>query len=137
MKKITVAVCLDKEDGMLFNNRRQSRDRILTADLFDTAGGKVYAQHFSGKLLKDYEGAVLCDDPITDCPDGGLAFIENVPLKDKLCFIDKIIVYRWNRLYPADVYFDVDLKAEGFKLREKTDFAGSSHEKITKGVYRR
>ena len=137
MKKITVAICLDKEAGMLFNNRRQSRDRILLSDLFDTAGGKIYAGRFSEKLLGGYEGAVFCDDPVAECPDGGVAFIENIPLKNRLEEIGEFIIYRWNRLYPADVYFDIDLKGEGFKLCEKVDFAGSSHDKITKGVYRR
>ena len=29
MKRLTVAVALDDECGMMFNNRRQSRDRVM------------------------------------------------------------------------------------------------------------
>ena len=38
-----------------------------------------------------------------------------------------IILYNWNRRYPADVKWDVDLAAEGFTQISKTDFVGHSH----------
>ena len=47
--------------------------------------------------------------------------------------MQKIILYRWNRVYPADLYFDIDLK--NWHIKESNDFAGSSHDKITEEVY--
>lgn len=35
-----VIVCIDDEFGMLFNQRRQSRDCILTEDILKTVGDK-------------------------------------------------------------------------------------------------
>ena len=49
--------------------------------------------------------------------------------------IDTLIIYRWNRLYHSDVKFDVDVKKSGYKLKSSTEFAGSSHDKITKEIY--
>jgi len=43
-----------------------------------------------------------------------------------------LILYRWNRTYPADLYFTLSL--EGWTLERREEFAGSSHEKITKEV---
>ena len=47
--------------------------------------------------------------------------------------LEQVILYRWNRDYPADVRFTLDLS--GFRLRQRVDFAGSSHEKITEEIY--
>ena len=50
---------------------------------------------------------------------------------------DEIILCKWNRHYPADKFFDTDLKALGFKKVNTEDIAGTSHEKITIETYRR
>ena len=46
-------------------------------------------------------------------------------------------MYRWNRVYPADTYFDIDLVKEGFVLRDTRELEGNSHEKITKETFTR
>ena len=33
-------VCVDDHNGMMFNHRRQSQDRILRADILELTGGK-------------------------------------------------------------------------------------------------
>jgi hypothetical protein len=45
------------------------------------------------------------------------------------------VVYRWNRRYPGDVFFDLDVSAAPWRCVETEEFVGSSHEKITKEVY--
>ena len=62
-------------------------------------------------------------------------FVENKALKDWEEQIDTIIVYRWNRVYPADTYLDIDLS--GWQLVSTGEFSGASHERITKEVYRK
>ena len=47
---------------------------------------------------------------------------------------ERIVLYRWNRAYPADVKFTMP---KGFTLKESREFAGSSHEKITREEYTR
>ena len=68
---------------------------------------------------------------------GDFCFIENVAPSAYEDKIEKIILYRWNRNYPGDLYFDIPLEEHGWKLIETDDFAGRSHEKITKEVYER
>ena len=49
--------------------------------------------------------------------------------------IESVVLYKWNRVYPADQYFTMDLS--DWKLVETAEFAGSSHEKITEESYER
>lgn len=46
-----------------------------------------------------------------------------------------LIVYRWNRTYPADLFLTLPL--EQWTLVRQEEFAGSSHQNITKEVYTR
>ena len=46
--------------------------------------------------------------------------------------IEQFIIYRWNRVYPADVSVEIGVE---WKLTETEEFPGFSHEKITKEVY--
>ena len=48
--------------------------------------------------------------------------------------IEEIIVFCWNRRYPADVFLDVDVTA--WKKVAEREFSGTSHERITERVYR-
>lgn len=128
---ITVAVCLDDEGGMTFFGRRQSRDRVLIDELCNSTDGQIYINEFSRILFKDHTDRVtVSDNPLDNCPDGGLAFIENLPLLPHIDRISRLIVYKWNRLYPYDVRIDLNLG--DFGVLSHGDFVGSSHEKITK-----
>ncbi len=49
--------------------------------------------------------------------------------------ITEIVLYRWNRDYPADLFFEVDLSK--WELEERKEFSGYSHEKITREIYSR
>ena len=64
-------------------------------------------------------------------------FAENIPSDEVLEKTNKIVIYRWNRHYPADIHWEPDLNAMGFALQEITEFPGTSHEKITREVYAR
>ena len=61
-------------------------------------------------------------------------FVENTSVAEFKEKISKLVIYKWNRDYPADFYFDIDY-ANDYKLETTLDFGGTSHEKITKEVY--
>ena len=129
---MNVAVCIDDNCGMLFNSRRQSRDRALIEDFLKTAEkGRVFIKSFSEKLFADKNVSVN-DNCLSDAEENDFCFIEDesiIPFSDK---INTLIVYKWNRVYPADFSFEMP---DGFTLAEASDFEGSSHEKITKEIY--
>ena len=133
-----IIVCLDDKGGMLFNSRRQSRDRAVVTDILESLDGeKLYINEYSKILFSAHEGAYSVVDDIFGEPLNGVRFVENVDPKPYLNKVSKITVYRWNRVYPGDLRFDADLTAEGFSLTSSRDFEGYSHEKITKEVFER
>lgn len=130
-----IAICLDDNCGMLFNNRRQSRDKLLLEDFISYANGnKILINDFSQKLFCDYENFVTVNNSFLDYADeNDVCFVENVDVSAYKNKITKLIVYKWNKAYPAD--FNLQLNLNDFRLTEAKEFEGSSHEKITREVY--
>lgn len=134
-----IIICIDDNGGMLFNSRRQSRDRTLIADIMNELGEKqIYISSFSRLLFEGYDGRYTVKD---DLPSGlgcdDVCFIEDIDIKPYVEEIDSITVYRWNRVYPRDFSFDLKILSDGFTLCSNCEFAGYSHEKITKEVFER
>lgn len=134
---MNVIVCLDDNNGRLFNHRRQSRDRAVTADICSTAAGHpLYLSPYSAPLFEETDAALhLCDHPLAEAGEGDYCFDEQEPLSPHLPRMEQLIVYRWNRDYPYDVALDTELTA--FTPVQTVEFAGYSHETITKTVYQK
>ena len=132
-----IAVCIDDKGGMLFNNRRQSRDRTQQEDLLSLCGGKpLWIAPFSEKLLSWAADRVTADgDFLQKAGPGEVCFVEDHSPREAADRVEAVVLYRWNRTYPADLLFDLDLSA--FQLTEQVEFSGSSHEKITRERYER
>ena len=127
---MTLYICLDDRNGLKFNKRRQSRDAAVLEDIRRQLTGKLLIEPFSEKLIQEAEiPYVLPPETAEDY------FAEDVPSEDILVQTEKIILYRWNRHYPADIRWNPDFSAMGFSLQETTEFPGTSHEKITREVY--
>lgn len=132
---MTIIVCLDNNDGMMFNHRRQSKDKNVISDILKTiTKPPLFINTFSQPLFKEAEDKIYVSNAfLYEAKEDDFCFIENTPtvnFKDK---ISKIIVYKWNRDYPADLFFDIEYKK--YTLSSTIDFAGTSHSKITKEVY--
>lgn len=56
---------------------------------------------------------------------------ENLSVEKYRDKIKKIILFKWNRVYPADTYFDITFQKNEWRLVSATEFEGSSHKKIT------
>ena len=61
----------------------------------------------------------------------------NTPLLPWLDRLEGLVLYRWNRRYPADAWLDVRPGPPGWTLARREEFSGHSHERITKEVYTR
>lgn len=132
-----IIVCLDDRDGMAFNHRRQSSDMVVTEDICARAGGApLYLRAYSLPLFKDRDVETVAVDDFSQAPADARCFVEDQPLSPLAEKIDILCIYRWNRHYPADLRFDLAL-ADGWQLVESADFAGHSHEIITREVYHR
>lgn len=134
---MTVAVCIDDNGGMLFNNRRVSRDEAVLRDLAKTAGDRaIRINEFSVQLFTHAGIEYLESKNFLETADkDDICFAENIGLSQNIDKIDKLIVYCWNRRYPSDFKFDADMSL--FSLAETYDLIGKSHDKITVNVYER
>lgn len=133
-----VMLCLDDKDGMLFHQRRQSQDRVLRQHMLDLCGAQgLWLDAYSARQFAEQERERLRIDErfLELAGEGDYCFVEDrqiAPVADR---IEAIILFRWNRVYPADRYFDRSWLAHGWTLRETEEFPGFSHAKITKEVY--
>ena len=140
MKKLTVAVCVDDDNGMTFLGKRQSRDRVLVENFVSDAensGKGIYISPFSKLLFADVEGVTVCNSPFSECESEGYVFVENISSSEYIDITDELVIYRWNRKYLSDFRFDTDPIKQGFAFVSSENFVGSSHDKITKEIYRR
>ena len=123
-------VCIANNNGMLFNMRRCSRDSVLIEKLLEMIGGEEIMIAPYSKELFGEEKVVEDSDFLIHAGKGDYCFVENVSLKDFAEKIEKVIICRWNRDYPADFFFDLDMA--DFHLKgTMMEFQGSSHERIT------
>lgn len=127
---------VDDSGGLLFNHRRQSQDRLLRARILAfTGNAPLWMDAYTAGLFDPPAANIrVAEDFLDQAGPGEYCLLEDrsaVPYLDK---IEKIILYHWNRAYPGDFFFDIDLN-QGWQKVSSADFAGSSHDKITEEVY--
>ncbi|MCD8016017.1 MAG: hypothetical protein LUG99_23235 [Lachnospiraceae bacterium] len=89
---------------------------------------------YSAKLFPE-DVTEVSENFLAEAREGEFCFVENMPAASYEGKVEQIILFKWNRLYPADSYFDIDLS--GWELVGSEDFIGSSHDKITMETYQR
>ena len=135
-----VMAAVDDKGGLLFNGRRQSQDKRLRERILELTRGSLlwmnsYSQRQFGEAVSDANTEI--DEAFLDkAGQGEYCFVENMALKPYLEKIEKIILFQWNRNYPADRYLDIDVSEEQWQLEAVQEFSGFSHEKITEEIYR-
>ncbi|MGN1140370.1 MAG: ribonuclease Z [Oliverpabstia sp.] len=112
-----------------------SQDKVVSKEIMDMCKNhSIYMQEYSAPLFS--HGNVCKIKIVNELPYrdliGQYVFVENPAVVEEGS-VEKIILYRWNRKYPADQYFPIDLTE--WVLSETKEFSGNSHEKITKEIY--
>lgn len=132
------ALCLDDRNGLSFNRRRLSRDRAQQENLLSLCQGRsLWLAPYSLPLFQWAADRIAVDEALLDrAGPGEICFLEDrLPPMEGPGAPEGLILYRWNRAYPADVRFLPDLSP--FALAERTEFPGTSHERITREIYLR
>ena len=134
---MNIIVCLEDNNGMMFNKRRLSQDVEVRNDIYKNLGDKsLIMNNYSFKMFQkdNSDKNIVVSEDIPADDDQNFQFIED----KKLCnFEDKIgqmIIYYWNRRYPSDLKFDIDITDGNWEVVSEEEFAGKSHEKITKKI---
>ena len=132
-----IIACIDSFGGLLFGGRRQSRDRVLIDDLMKYIGDcSLIISPFSAPLFVGRD-VKISKKPLSAARAGDYIFIEDIDVSEALSSVSEIVLYKWNKSYPRDTLLGFEPSKCGFSLCESVDFVGSSHEKITREVYRR
>ena len=129
-------LCVDDKGGLAFNHRRQSRDRVLNEHILMHCGmHRLWISPYTAKLFGADTAVRLCiaEDCLERAEEDDYCFAEVHNPAPYLNRVQQVIVYHWNRDYPADRYFT--LPETGWMKQSETEFAGSSHEKITEEVF--
>ena len=128
--------CVDGRNGMAFHNRRQSQDRLARWDILKEAGrAPLWVNAVTARQFTDGQQSRLrIDEAFLDrAGSGEFCFVEDRSVKPYETRIEQVILYRWNRAYPADLYWDLPL--DGWTLERREEFPGYSHKIITKEDY--
>ena len=136
---LKIIVCIDERFGMLFFGKRLSRDSIMLEDMKAHIGeDRLYCHPFSEKLLDAADIKYKSRENFLDkAKDDDFCFVENTHIRDYMEDVSELVIYNWNRHYPSDMQLDIIPGTFGLSLADTKEFAGSSHEKITKEIYRR
>lgn len=126
---------VDDRMGMSFNHRRVSQDKIVTEKILDITQGKtLWMNSYSSKLFGiEHQQINIDDDFLREAAEGEYCFTETEDPAFAETWAEQIILFKWNRRYPADVHFSIDLN--NWELASSEDFPGTSHDNITMEVY--
>ena len=133
-----VITCVDQKNGLAFNGRRQSRDRMVAADILrESAGRRLWMTPESRRLFPAEAEISVVPDCLDRAGAGEMCFAEGQLLGPWADRIEGMILYRWDRVYPADLHLDVVPALPAWRLVSAGAFPGFSHKNIEKEVYLR
>lgn len=133
---MNLIVCLDQRNGMLFGGRRQSMDRLLRQRMLQVVGDKkLWINSYTARQFETLPETVVVDNSfLLNAALDDYCFVENGDLEVAISKAHKVIIYRWDRIYPSDVTFPVQILNDRNKISEYK-FQGFSHKEITEEVY--
>ncbi len=76
------------------------------------------------------------EDFLAQAAPGEFCFLEDRPIRPFLDRVESMVLYHWNRRYPADLFLDLDPAALGGPCWAGRNFPAPPIKKITKEVYR-
>ena len=133
---MNIIVCIDKNGGMAFMGKRQSMDCVLREKVLGISkDSRLLMNSYSVNQFENADSIIVDDDFLNNAGQGDFCFVEDKEIIAEN--VENFYVFNWNRKYPGDLFFNVDLKAEGFKKIKKEEFQGNSHDKITLEIYSR
>ena len=132
-----VIVCVDDRMGMLFNKRRQSKDALVRKDMLELLppGEKLHVNEYTaGQFLPEEKDRLQVDADFPETVgEEEYCFVETVKLSPLKNQIREVVLYRWNRSYPGDLFLDLDLTE--YRLDSVKEFVGNSHPEMVREIY--
>lgn len=133
---MTLVICADDRNGYLFNKRRLSRDSAVCAHILTLCGEKLlWMNGYSASIFpRNAPNIRVCENFLEEVGAGEFCFVEDADISEISSRAKAVVIYRWNRSYPADTKLPETLLS-GRRLVSKSDFSGNSHLCITQEVF--
>ena len=132
--------CTDDDGGLAFNRRRLSMDRVVRERILEMSkDSRLWMNHYSYQQYEQYEAGQInvCEEFLNEAVPGDYCLTEDIHVGEFAPWVEKVILFKWNRSYPHDLDLDIDLTDPTWRLVSREDFPGNSHEKLTMEVYER
>lgn len=136
-----VIYVLDKDNGVLFNHRRQSKDAFLVENIVNKVNqenGTLYVSDYSKELFEGTDVSIqsLAEFNLSEAKENDFVFIENEDIqlddfKDNLDYY----FYKWPSVYPSDKTLELPLNDA--EVVQKEQFNGNSHDEIYLEIWRK
>lgn len=125
---MTVIICVDNNGGILFNGKRQSKDRIFRKyllNIVEKKNSRIAMSPYTYSQFKEDERKELTDVKEEFSFDEDYIFLERAIsiLWEK---VNNLILCCWNRDYPADEYFNLPIGVECI-LQKTEEIVSDSH----------
>ena len=85
----------------------------------------------SKEMFEGYDNIEVCDDYLDKAGLGDYCFVEDGTLAGYHNKLEAVLLCNWNRSYPSDVKFTIDLLNGDWEKYSTEEFVGNSHDKIT------
>lgn len=125
---MTVIICVDNNGGILFNGKRQSKDRIFRKyllDIVEKKNSRIAMSPYTYSQFKGDERKELTDVKEEFSFDEDYIFLERaIPILWEK--VNNLILCCWNRDYPADEYFNLPIGVECI-LQKTEEIVSDSH----------
>ena len=131
--------CVDQKNGVAFHGRRQTSDAAVFRDIFKAADNDMYGVEVLEYTQPLWDAFVRAEalpswHPAFEAESGAI-FTELNDCEGYELYYPTVILYRWDKVYPADVILKLDLTK--YHLVEIYEFQGTSHEKVRRETYER
>ena len=132
-----IIVTIDDDNGMIFNHRRQSQDKVLRDRIIKLCKDSVLwmNSYTLSQFTEINDNMRVSETFLDDAGVGEYCFVEDRDILKYSSKIEELIMFRWNRRYPGNLHFDFLPENHNMKCIENKDFQGNSHDKISMGVW--
>ena len=127
-----IILFLDQKDGMIFGNKRQTKDKILMKYIEDVSKGScLFTNHFSTSLFDNIPSHLIVDDNFLNIAKSeDFCIVENEDIEPYMNKIESIRIYRWDKVYPSTIKFNKDLLKNWKQSFCVELFLGGTHQVI-------
>ena len=134
-----LVVCVDDKMGMMFNRRRQSKDVKVREDIISMLGSdqKLFVSPYTAKQFEgeELQKLYISESFLAEAGKDDFCFVEDADISEYVSKAEQLILYRWNRVYPADKHLTMDLTQ--YTLVSSNNFVGNSHPEMLKEIYKK